>query len=123
LPAIAHQHVGLVVDDINRAVAFYVDVFGASVLVRPFTMGPPAAGGFMNGPEDMSLQLAMVSLPGNAFIELFFFSETNSPEWVRPNRGLMPHMGIQVDDVTATLARAESAGASRQCDQDRPGDV
>jgi catechol 2,3-dioxygenase-like lactoylglutathione lyase family enzyme len=112
--AITHQHVGLVVDDVDTAVEFYVGVFGGELLVRPVTMGPPGAAGFMNGPAELDFQVAMVGLPGGAIVEFFCFGGDHVPDWVRPNVGLMPHMGIQVDDVVATLERAETAGGERQ---------
>lgn len=113
MTAVAHQHVGLRVADIERAGDFYVEVFGAEWIVRPVTMGPPAAAGFMNGPPETVFQLGMVSLPGGAFVEFFQFDPEVRPDWVRENTGLMPHFGIQVDDVEATVARAEELGAKR----------
>jgi catechol 2,3-dioxygenase-like lactoylglutathione lyase family enzyme len=110
----AHHHVGLTVDDLELAVAFYVGVFDAELLVAPITMGPPGAAAFMNGPAELSYDFAIVALPGSSSIELFRFPAGElAPDWLRPNAGLMPSMGIQVDDVTVTAARAEAAGGTR----------
>ena len=113
MPAVAHQHVGLSVADVERAASFYVEVFGADWLVKPVTMGPPDAAAFMNGPEGTSFRLAMVALPGGAFVELFEFEGEETPQWLRENSGQMPHMGIQVDDVEQALALAERGGGKR----------
>lgn len=113
MTAVAHQHVGLSVADVERAASFYVDVFDADWLVKPITMGPPDAAAFMNGPEGTSFKLAMVAFPGGTFVELFEFQGEEKPDWLRDNAGQMPHMGIQVSNVEQALAAAESRGAKR----------
>lgn len=113
MTAVAHQHVGLSVADVERAASFYVEVFGAEWLVKPVTMGPPDAAVFMNGPADTAFKLAMVGFPQGVFMELFEFVGDEKPAWLRANTGQMPHVGIQVEDVEHTLALAESRGAKR----------
>lgn len=113
MTAIAHQHTGLQVADVQRAGDFYTQVFGGRWRVKPLVMGPPGAGGFMNGPDEMSFELGMVELPCGSIVEFFNFDAEPRPDWVRENSGLMPHIGIQVDDVEATVAKAESLGGKR----------
>ena len=108
-----HQHVGLLVEDLDRAVDFYVDVFDAKHLLRPVKLGPPYAAVVMDGPPETAYEFAMVAITEGTFIEFFRFPGDDKPAWLRPNRGLIPHMGLQVDDVEATLVRAEKAGGSR----------
>lgn len=113
MTAVTHQHVGLAVADVERAAAFYTEVFGAEWLVKPVTMGPPDAAAFMNGPEGTSFRLAMLALKGGAFVELFEFEGDAKPDWLRDNTGQMPHMGIQVENVKRALALAEGRGGKR----------
>jgi catechol 2,3-dioxygenase-like lactoylglutathione lyase family enzyme len=108
------QHVGLGVDDLELAIAFYQEVLGAELVVSPITMGPPGAAGVMNGPPETTFRLALLTLSDGVILELFQFVGESVPDWIAPDRGMLPHAGFVVDDVPEALGRAEALGAVRQ---------
>ncbi len=110
----ALQHVGLHVDDLDRAISFYQEVLEAELALSPIVMGPPGAAGFMNGPPETTFRLAMLTIDDGVILELFEFLGDAVPKWLTGSRGLLPHVGFVVRDVPEVLRRAEAAGASRQ---------
>ena len=113
-PTSALQHVGIRVDDLDRAISFYQEVLDAKLAVSPIAMGPPGAAAFMNGPPDTSFGLAMLTIDGGVILELFQFVGESVPEWVSRDDGLLPHAGFVVSNVSEVLQRAEAAGARRR---------
>ncbi|MDQ2662343.1 MAG: VOC family protein [Actinomycetota bacterium] len=129
VPGLRHlDHVGLTVPDLDAAVAFFVEHFGAEELYRS-TRGPDAA--FM--PEnfdvdaDAALELSMLRLPPNVNLELF--------QWTGAERHLDPprasdaggrHLCFVVDDVDAAVAHLSRVpgvrilGEVKEVGQDSP---
>ena len=104
------HHCAVVVADIDRGVDFYCKAFGGDVLVPPLRVRGGQA--LMGGADGSFFTVALVGF-GSAAIELFSF-EAGAPAWAkRPTQSLVPHVALQVADVTASLGRAERYGATR----------
>ncbi len=106
------DHVGISVPDLDAAVAFFVDGFGAQVVFRmdrPAARGPVGAHR-LGAPEDAQFALAMLSLGGGR-LELLQW-------WAAEARGDLPpvespggsHVGVEVADVGEALARLARVG-------------
>jgi catechol 2,3-dioxygenase-like lactoylglutathione lyase family enzyme len=129
VPGLRHvDHVGLTVPDIDQAVDFFVEQFGAEELYRS-TRGPDPS--FMREnfevQDDAALTLSMLRVPPNLNIELF--------EWSGSGRRADPprasdagghHLCFVVDDVDAAtehLARVPGVrilGSVKQVGDDSP---
>ena len=122
MPSTLHHH-GLRVTDAHRACAFYCDVLGGRRLTLPVVLEGRGAEQVVGMPG-ARLRVALIGF-GDAAIELFEVLEPAIPDWARaPVQGTIPHVALQVDDVGATLARAEAAGGRRLWpDVDRWGRV
>ncbi len=108
-----HHHHAVLVADVERAGRFYIDVFGGRWLSRPVVIVGRAAQQFMDGPRGTEFKLGIVGFDEGA-IELFEFLPPTIPAWAAdhvPRR--LPHLGVRVDDVVATLAAVEAAGGHR----------
>lgn len=113
----AHRfdHVGLSVPDLEAAVGFFVECFGAKVVFRldpPATPGPVGAER-LGADKDASFALAMLSL-GGARIELlqWWSPKARGPAPLVESRG-GSHVAVEVADVGEALSRlAEVAGVS-----------
>ena len=106
------HHGGLRVADADRACAFYCDALGGRQLTRPVVLEGRGAEQVI-GVSGARLRVALIGF-GEAAIELFEVMEPAVPDWARaPVQGTIPHVALQVDDVEATLARAEAAGGRR----------
>jgi catechol 2,3-dioxygenase-like lactoylglutathione lyase family enzyme len=107
------HHQGILVSDLDRAVAFYAEALGGRPLTRPFVLEGAAAAAVMNGDERTAYAMCLVAL-GSGAIELFAF-RGEAPEWAaRDRRARLPHLGVRVEDVDAALAAVERAGGTRQ---------
>jgi catechol 2,3-dioxygenase-like lactoylglutathione lyase family enzyme len=111
MPSALH-HAGLRVADADRASTFYCDALGGRRLTLPVLLEGRGAEQVVGLPG-ARLRVALIGF-GDAAIELFEVLEPNVPDWARaPVQGTIPHVAVQVDDVAATLARAEAAGGRR----------
>ena len=99
------HHFGLRVADADRASDFYCEALGGLRLTRPVLLEGAAADGVVPGGR---LRVALIGF-GDAAVELFEVLD----EPVPPVTSRLPHLALQVDDVPATLARAEAAGGER----------
>lgn len=106
------HHASLIVDDIERTAAFYVDVLDAEWRLKPMRLEPPDAGVFLGGPEELVFDVAMLGF-GEQMLELFHFPQDPKPAWLRANGGYVPHLAFHVDDTEARVERALAAGAER----------
>jgi catechol 2,3-dioxygenase-like lactoylglutathione lyase family enzyme len=106
------HHGGLRVADADRACVFYRDALGGRQLTRPVVLEGRGAEQVI-GVSGARLRVALIAF-GEGAIELFELMEPAVPDWGRaPVQGTIPHLALQVDDVEATLARAEAAGGRR----------
>lgn len=110
------HHQGLMVADLERAVAFYVGAFGGRQLTLPVILEGPAAEMVMDAPPGTRYEMSLVSI-GSGAVELFRFVGPERPAWAGRRPGRLPHFGLEVDDVAAALERVEHAGGHRLFDQ------
>jgi catechol 2,3-dioxygenase-like lactoylglutathione lyase family enzyme len=109
----ALHHIALRVSDIERAAAFFVGVFSAERVVLPFVTRGAVAETITGGPPGVSFVSCMLRI-GADHLELFEFrNPIHAMEPAHPTRGNILHISIQVDDVEATLTRAETLGGRR----------
>lgn len=109
-------HVGVTVADLERAVRFYTEGLGLEVAVRQ-----TSAAGYLalTGYPGLEIATAFVEAPGDGVrIELQEYRGVGDHGAREP--GTAPvgssHICFLVDDVAATLERAETVGGSRVTD-------
>lgn len=106
----AVDHLGLTVPDLDQAIAFCVDVLGATLLFRhgPYEPGPKTASHFGRHPESRVVGIAMVRL-GPCNIELLQYESPDEfRRWPSPSDWGGHHVALYVDDIdTACAALAE----------------
>jgi predicted enzyme related to lactoylglutathione lyase len=106
----ANDHHGIRVGEMDRAIRFYADAFGAEPATRPFTIDGEFAEEQFEGPAGVSYRLCHLRFD-SGMIELFEFTEPHEePAPVHPTKASIMHIGFVVDDVTATAARVVEAG-------------
>jgi catechol 2,3-dioxygenase-like lactoylglutathione lyase family enzyme len=110
-------HVGVTVADLERAVRFYTEGLGLDVAVRQ-----TSAAGYLavTGYSGVEIATAFVEAPGDGVrIELQEYRRVVGEHGFR-EPGTAPvgssHICLYVDDVSATLERAEAAGGRRVTD-------
>jgi len=118
------DHVGIVVDDLEAAKAFFVEL-GLDVQGEW-----PAEGewvGRVIGLEGVQADAAMLQTPdGNGRVELVKFRAPASPQGDRDAPANAPglrHLTFEVDDLDATLARLRDHGAELVGEIERYEDV
>jgi catechol 2,3-dioxygenase-like lactoylglutathione lyase family enzyme len=118
------DHVGIVVDDIAQAVAFFVEL---GLELEGETQVEGEHVGRVIGLEDVRAKIAMLKTPdGHGRVEL---SEFESP-LAEPGDRRAPanvsgirHVSFAVDDIDALLARLRARGAELVGEVVRVGDV
>ncbi|MFV0463157.1 MAG: VOC family protein [Nostocoides sp.] len=104
MPGLSHvDHVALTVPDLDEAVAFFVDHFGAEELYRSRRGPDPDSMPTDFGVDaDASLELSMLRMPPNLNLELFHWQSSqqrvNHP---LPSDAGGHHLAFEVDDVDA----------------------
>lgn len=108
------DHVGVVVHELDAAIAFFV-ALGLTVQGRR-----TAEGAWVDriiGLDGCSVETAMLATPdGRGKVELVEFATPPSPDGdpaAPPNAPGMRHLAFAVDDVHAALSRLEPHGAER----------
>lgn len=102
IPGLRHaDHIAFTVPDLDAAVGFFVEAFGAEELYRS-RRGPD--GDFMvtnfGMPADAALELSMLRLPPNLNLELFqWYGSGLSTEMPRHGDAGGHHLAFVVDDV------------------------
>lgn len=106
------DHVSFTVSDLDRAIAFYSELFRAP----PLKVGREADGnaGVVIGYDPLDLRYAWFAIPGTTtLLELFEYVEPRGAagrlETRNPGNG---HLGLVVDDVQAEWTRMAGAGAT-----------
>jgi catechol 2,3-dioxygenase-like lactoylglutathione lyase family enzyme len=100
------DHVAFTVPDLDEAVVFFTEVFGAEELYRS-RRGADAAylPEHFEVPPDAALELAMLRLPPNLNVELFSWSSADRRiEHPRMSDTGGHHLAFTVDDVDAAIA-------------------
>lgn len=102
-------HVGLRVMDLDRAVRFYVEVFGGRQITDAYELVGERADAIY-GHEGSRLRVSHVAL-ADGLVELLSFVEPDVPETRRPTGGgPFPHCGVVVEDIHAVHAAVELHG-------------
>jgi catechol 2,3-dioxygenase-like lactoylglutathione lyase family enzyme len=100
-------HVGLTVPDLDEAVGFFAEVFGASVvfrLPRP-EPGSDAKAGRLGADPSAHFALAMLDLGGGRVELLQWWSPRPEGDEPAPDARGGSHVALEVSDVDATLGR------------------
>lgn len=113
------HHSGVRVANLERAAQFYFDAFDAFWMHKPIEIGTEGAERVVGGPPGVNFKFAYIGFDDGA-LELFEFIGEVRPDWVVPARGTIPHFGLLVEDVHATVARVERAGGTQIWSE--PGD-
>jgi catechol 2,3-dioxygenase-like lactoylglutathione lyase family enzyme len=101
------NHVGQVVPDLDRAIAFY-ELFGADFVLEDRFLGEETSRGL--GIDEADARCAMMTL-GDSVIELI--------QYVNPSSGSIEiaisdagaaHLAIEVEDIDAAVAELSAAG-------------
>jgi catechol 2,3-dioxygenase-like lactoylglutathione lyase family enzyme len=118
------DHVGIVVDDLAAATAFFVEL-GLELQGEAQVEGDWVDR--VVGLEGIRAQIAMLETPdGNARIELSEFQSPQAPGDDRhapPNASGIRHLAFAVDDVDAVLAGLRAHGAELVGKVERYGDI
>ncbi len=103
------DHVAIAVRDLDAAIAWYGDAFGATVAHREVVTG--------DGVEEALLQVA------ESYIQLLTPTRADSPvgRFLESRGEGLHHVGYRVDDCAAALAAAVAAGARAIDSAPRPG--
>ena len=106
------EHVGIVVDDLAAATAFFIEL---GLTLRG---GGPVEGGWVGrvvGLEGVRAEIAMVETPdGHGRLELVKFHAPSGPDGDRRAPANTPgirHVAFAVDDIDAVVAGLRSRGA------------
>ncbi len=118
---VAINHVGVTVPDLDKAVAWYVDVLGLELLDGPMHCDLSTTGADRRldvfGPTWGAMRLAHLMAGNGAGFELFQFLE---PPVRRPDDNFVytrvgpHHVAFTVDDFDGTLERLEQLGGRRR---------
>jgi catechol 2,3-dioxygenase-like lactoylglutathione lyase family enzyme len=118
------DHVGIVVDDLAAATAFFVELG-----FNPQGEGS-VEGGWVDrivGLGGVRVDLAMVETPdGHGRLELIKFHAPSGPDGDRHAPANAPgirHIAVAVDDIDAVLARLRARGAELVGEVERYGDI
>jgi catechol 2,3-dioxygenase-like lactoylglutathione lyase family enzyme len=106
------EHVGIVVDDLSEAMAFFAEI--GLELQGQMSVGGPAVDRIV-GLEGVQNDVAMMQTPdGHGKLELIQFHTPPSPGGDRhapANTPGLRHVLFAVDDIDDTVARLEALGA------------
>jgi catechol 2,3-dioxygenase-like lactoylglutathione lyase family enzyme len=118
------DHVGVVVDDLAAATAFFVE------LGLELQGGGQVEGGWVDrviGLEGVRAEIAMLETPdGHGRVELAKFHAPASPDGDRHAPANTPgirHLTFAVDDIDATVARLRGHGAELVGEMERYKDI
>ena len=105
------DHVNIVVQDLERMVAFYGDVLGLSVTKRVTISGEWVAATV--GLDEVHADVVYLDFPSGPRIELIRYNRPamERPEGVnRPNAPGIRHLALKIDDIDTATARLRAAG-------------
>jgi len=118
------DHVGIVVNDLAAATAFFVE------LGLELQGEAPVEGGWVDrvvGLEGVRAEIAMLETPdGHGRVELAKFHAPSSPTGDRPAPANMPgirHIAFAVDDIDAVIARLLARGGMLVGEVERYRDI
>jgi len=110
------NHVGIVVANMERSVAFYEDMLGMALLGPAYQFGGPLFDQVM-ALNNARGKICMMK-KANVQLELYEFETPNSaakdPNYAVSDRGIS-HFGINVEDIDATYEKMLAAGVRFHC--------
>lgn len=108
----AIRHTGLVVTDLDRALRFWCDTLGFSVVKKMDESGPHIDA--MLGLEGTTLTTAKIAAPDGNLIELLrFHSHPDKPTWTgMVNATGLTHVALTVDNLDVTCAKLATEGVT-----------
>jgi catechol 2,3-dioxygenase-like lactoylglutathione lyase family enzyme len=107
------DHVGLTVPDLDEAVRFFREVFGAVVLVRhgPYQPAPASnVTNFARHPDTAVRGIALVQIAGGVVELLAYDAPDRHPEPPRTSDAGGHHVAFYVDDLDVAMQRLREAG-------------
>ncbi|MGE4425562.1 MAG: VOC family protein [Solirubrobacteraceae bacterium] len=111
MPISQFHHTGILVSDLDRSARFYIEALGAEWRNRPVVVEGEGAAAVFPGTPGLKFRFCYLGFPGGGALELMEFPEEPRPEWaVLPAKGMLPHFGLLVDDVTEAAKRVVAAG-------------
>ena len=110
---IGMHHSGFVVEDLERAVAFYRDVVGMEVMSRYERIGPGIE--HVIGYEGTHLNIAHMGAGGEQTLELIQYLSPQPARRPTEERNVLgaTHLAIQVEDIEQTFEKLVAGGAKR----------
>jgi catechol 2,3-dioxygenase-like lactoylglutathione lyase family enzyme len=105
------DHINIVVEDLEKMIAFYRDALGLS-LTRRVTISGQWIGAVV-GLGDVNAEVVYLDFPQGPRIELIRYNApiTGRPAGVdKPNAPGLRHMAFKVDDINILVARLQQAG-------------
>ncbi|MBA4354109.1 MAG: glyoxalase/bleomycin resistance/dioxygenase family protein [Novosphingobium sp.] len=110
--ALAIQHIGVSVPDLDKARTFYIDLLGGVEVGKPLEWQDNPYIDQVVGLEGSAARQFMCRL-GNAHIEVFEYLAPRSADQ-DPNEGVnrfgYTHFAVQVEDIAACYERLQAAG-------------
>ncbi|MFT8327226.1 VOC family protein [Gluconobacter oxydans] len=111
------DHVGVTVPDINAAIRFLEEAFGAVALYRNVTRTRPQKGPktekILGLPQGTAvIEMCMMALGHGPGIELFEMKGPDQREAARPCDWGLQHFAVYVDDIHAACHRFREAGGT-----------
>ncbi|QEC50567.1 VOC family protein [Baekduia soli] len=111
MPTDQLHHSGMLVADIERSAAFYIEALDARYLFRPAVNEGAGAQYVLGGDDDVAFTFCYLGFRTGAVEIMQFLS--GAPDWAKdPVRGRLPHFALVVDDVDETTRRVVAAGGS-----------
>jgi catechol 2,3-dioxygenase-like lactoylglutathione lyase family enzyme len=105
------DHVNIVVEDLERMVAFYRDALGLKETKRVTITGGWVAATV--GLSEVHADVVYLEFASGPRIELIRYNRPPAPRPVgvdRPNAPGLRHIAFRIDDIDTTVARLRSAG-------------
>lgn len=113
-PVLGFHHPGIVVPDLERAVAFYTEVLGYEAYSESAFTAEDGGFNQIVGLDGAAAKFCMLS-GTNTYIELFEYESSTPksiPESIACEEGLR-HLAFVVDDVNAVVKKCEKNGGAR----------
>jgi len=107
------DHVGLTVPDLDEALAYFTDVFGAVEVLRHGAYAPRPIVNEVNFARDREVRVAGIAMirVGDQLIELLeYVSAASAGSWPSTSARGGHHLSFYVDDLDAAVDRLRSAG-------------
>ena len=108
--AIATEHVGITVADLDRSIAFWTSLTGGDLLSRRVVEGPHI--GTLVGYPGVEIEIAVLELPGGLELELLRYLDADDdpydPGTAHPGN---VHVCFLIDDMSRSWAHALECGA------------